>query len=262
MRYMLHAMRLNLRSAAQYRASFLMATASQLVMTLGDLIAVLVLMERFTGVGQWLPGEILFFFGMMQVCFALVDFLARGITSFPPLVASGRFDAMLLRPRRLLAQVAFSEMDPRRLGILLVGGAAMLMGSAQLRLAWTAADILLLTVAVAGSFLLITGLFLIEATVSFFSVRSIEMVNVVTYGGRTACQYPVDIYPAPLKTLFMYVAPFGLCMHLPVSFLLGKPLLDCPRWAAYLAPLTGAAFFLIMTLVWRVGVRHYRSTGS
>lgn len=262
MRYMLHAMRLNLRSAAQYRASFLMATASQLVMTLGDLIAVLVLMERFTGVGQWLPGEILFFFGTMQVCFALVDFLARGITSFPPLVASGRFDAMLLRPRRLLAQVAFSEMDPRRLGILLVGGAAMLMGSAQLHIHWTAAKIALMLLSAAGSFMLIVGLFLIEATVSFFSVRSIEMVNVVTYGGRTACQYPVDIYPPFLRTLFMYVAPFGLCMHLPVSYVLGKPILALPPWAIFLAPLTGVIFFLIMTLVWRIGVRHYRSTGS
>lgn len=262
MKYMLHAMRLNLRSAAQYRASFLMATASQLVMTLGDLIAVLVLMERFTGLGQWQPGEILFFFGMMQVCFALVDFFARGITSFPPLVASGRFDTMLLRPRRLLVQVAFSKMDPRRLGIIMVGAAAMLMASAQLHIRWTAANIALMLISAAGSFLLIVGLFLIEVTVSFFSVRSIEMVNVITYGGRTACQYPVDIYPSFLRTLFMYVAPFGLCMHLPVSVLLDKPLLDCPVWAAYLAPLTGAAFFLIMTLVWRVGVRHYRSTGS
>ena len=262
MRYMIHAMHLNLRSAAQYRASFLMATASQLVMTLGDLIAVLVLMERFTGLGQWQPGEILFFFGVMQVTFALVEFLARGITSFPPLVSSGRFDAMLLRPRRLLTQVACSQMDPRRLGVMIVGAAAMALASARLHILWTAEKAALLILAVLGSFLLLTGLFLIEATVSFFSVKSIEMINVVTYGGRTACQYPVDIYPAPLRTLFMYVAPFGLCMHLPVSVLLGKPLLDVPVWAAYLAPLTGGVFFLIMTLVWRVGVRHYRSTGS
>ena len=262
MKYMLHAMRLNLRSAAQYRASFLMATLSQLVMTLGDLLAVLVLMERFTGLGQWTPGEILFFFGVMQVTFSLVEFLARGVTDFPPQVGSGKFDAMLLRPRGLLTQVACSQLDPRRLGIMIVGLAAMVMASAKLHIAWTLGKIVLLLVAVVGSFLLLTGLFLIEATAAFFSVKSIEMINVVTYGGRTACQYPVDIYPGPLRTLFTWVAPFGLCMHLPVSFLLGKPMMDVPLWAAYIAPLTGAAFFLIMTVVWKIGVKHYRSTGS
>lgn len=262
MKYLLHAMGVNLRSAAQYKASFLMATASQLVMTLGDLLAVLVLMERFTGLGQWTPGEILFFFGVMQVTFALVEFLARGITSFPPLVGSGRFDAMLLRPRGLLLQVAASQLDPRRVGVMIAGFLAMGMASAQLRIVWTVGRVVLLLVSVAGSFLLLTGLFLIEATVSFFSVKSIEMINVVTYGGRTACQYPIDIYPGPLRTLFTWVAPFGLCMHLPVSVLLGKPLMAVPLWAAYAAPLTGAAFFLIMTGVWHIGVKHYRSTGS
>ena len=262
MRYLFHAMGMNLRSAAQYKASFLMATASQLVMTLGDLLAVLVLMERFTGLGQWSPGEILFFFGVMQVTFALVEFLARGVTSFPPLVGSGRFDAMLLRPRGLLLQVVASQMDPRRLGVMIVGFVAMVMASAQLHIVWTVGKLLLLVVSVLGSFLLLVGLFLIEATVSFFSVKSIEMINVVTYGGRTACQYPIDIYPGPLRTLFTWVAPFGLCMHLPVSVLLGKPLMDVPLWAACAAPLTGAAFFLIMAMIWHIGVKRYRSTGS
>lgn len=38
---------------------------------------------------------------------------------------------------------------------------------------------------------------------------------------------------------------------------------DWPAWTAYLAPLAGAMFFLLMALVWRkVGVKRYCSTGS
>ena len=44
LRYMGHAMGLLLRSAMQYRASFLMQTLSQAVMTGGDLLAVAVLL--------------------------------------------------------------------------------------------------------------------------------------------------------------------------------------------------------------------------
>ena len=53
LRYMGHAMGLLLRSAMQYRASFLMQTLSQAVMTGGDLLAVAVLLGRFTRLGPW-----------------------------------------------------------------------------------------------------------------------------------------------------------------------------------------------------------------
>ena len=65
LRYMGHAMGLLLRSAMQYRASFLMQTLSQAVMTGGDLLAVAVLLGRFTRLGPWSGPEILFFFGVM-----------------------------------------------------------------------------------------------------------------------------------------------------------------------------------------------------
>lgn len=262
MRYGLHAMRMLLRSATQYRASFLMQTFAQLIMTGGDLLAVLVLMGRFTNLGQWTAGEILFFFGVMQVTFALCECFGRGISNFSYYVGGGEFDTMLLRPRGLLTQVILNRADPRRLGCIIVGMAALLTAQARLGLVWTAEKALVLLSSVLGSFMMLMGLFLIEATVSFFSVRSIEMVNVLTYGGRTACQYPVDIYPRPLRLLFTYVAPFALCMHLPVSYVLDKPLMAWPLWQIVLAPMAGVAFFIVMALVWRVGVRHYRSTGT
>lgn len=262
MRYLTHALRILLRSATQYRASFLMQAVSQLIMTGGDLLAVLVLMDRFTHMGRWTPPEVLFFFGVMQVCFALVECFGRGISTFAGYIGSGDFDAMLLRPQPLLLQVVAARLDPRRIGGILVGVSALVLASVKLRLVWTAQKALLLLIGGLGGMLLILGLFLIEATFSFFSVRSIEMVNVLTYGGRQTCQYPVDIYPGPIRLLFTWVAPFALCLHLPVSFILERPMLDVPLYCACLAPLSGAVFFLLMSAVWYRGVRHYRSTGT
>lgn len=262
MRYVLHSMKMLLRSALQYRSSFLMQTLSQFIMTGGDLLAVLVLMDRFAHLGHWEPPEILFFFGVMQVIFALTEFLGRGITVFATYVGSGEFDTFLLRPQPLLLQTLSARIDPRRTGGILAGGAALVMASVNLSLRWTLQKAVLLLLSMTGSLLLLLGLFLIEATVSFFSVRSIEMVNVLTYGGREACQYPVDIYPKPLQMLFTWVAPFALCMHLPVSWIIGKPLMNIPVWQVFAAPMAGAAFFLVMVRVWYWGVRHYRSTGT
>ena len=47
-----------------------------------------------------------------------------------------------------------------------------------------------------------------------------------------------------------------------ISHVLGKPLFDVPMALVWLAPLAGPVFFLLMTRVWYIGVKHYRSTGT
>ena len=262
MRYMIHAVKMLFKSAMQYRASLLMQVIAQFVMTGGEMLAVVVLLSRFQLVGHWGAGEIMFFFGVMQATFALTEMLGRGVTSFAWFVQRGDFDALILRPRPLLLQVMVSQLDPRRMGGILVGMIAMLVAGTRLNIQWTLLKALLLMEVVLGSMLLLLGLFMIEATVSFFSVKSIEMVNVLTYGGRSACQYPVDVYPGVLRFLFTYLAPFALCMHWPVSYVIGAPMVQLPVWGYFLTPMAGAAFFAIMVRVWYVGVKHYRSTGT
>jgi ABC-2 type transport system permease protein len=111
------------------------------------------------------------------------------------------------------------------------------------------------------SCLLILGLFMIEAIFSIFSVKSVELVNAITYGGRSACQYPIDVYPLPLRALFTVIAPFALTMHVPASWILDKPLYGWPVWTAFVTPLAGAVVFAVMTALFHLAMRHYRSTG-
>ena len=177
---------------------------------------------------------------------------------------SGEFDTHAGPARgTLLVQVICARLDPRRLGGILVGLCALALAAAGQPIAWSWGKALLLLVSCLGTALLLLGLFLIEATVSFFSVKSIEMVNVLTYGGTRRLPVSGGYLPhGPLRLLFTFVAPFALCMHLPVSWVLDKPLWGASYGAALLAPLAGAVFFGVMVRVWYWGVRHYRSTGS
>ena len=262
MKYVIHAVKMLFKSAMQYRASLLMQVIAQFVMTGGEMLAVVVLLTRFKAVGHWGAMEVMFFFGVMQATFALTELFGRGITSFAWFVQRGEFDALILRPRPLLTQVMVSQLDPRRLGSFSVGVIAVVVAASRLNIQWTLVKVLLLCEVVLGSILLLLGLFMIEATVSFFSVKSIEMVNVLTYGGRSACQYPVDVYPGVLRVLFTYLAPFAMCMHWPVSFVIGQPMMTLPTWGYFLTPLAGVAFFAVMVRIWYIGVKHYRSTGT
>ena len=262
MRYILHAMRMNLRCAAQYRVSFLLQILAQFVMTAGDLMAVLLLMDRFGHMGHWSGYEVMCFFGAMQITFALTECFGRGLSTFSSVIRMGTFDTLLLRPRSLLKQVVLNAADPRRLGSLIVGIAALLVASATLSIPWTIEKVLLLIASIFGTLCVLCALFMLEASYSFFSVQGVELINTLTYGGRQTCQYPIDIYPGPIRLLFMWVAPIALCLHLPLSYILDKPIMALPQPVYWLTPVIGPLFFALITLIWRFGVRHYRGTGS
>ncbi|MBR5231735.1 MAG: ABC-2 family transporter protein [Clostridia bacterium] len=258
----LKSCRMLMRSQWQYRLSFFMQTVTQLIMMGTELLAVIFLINRFTNLGQWSGGEILFFFGVIITSFYITETFGRGITHFSPLIEKGSLDTMLIRPRNVLFQVLCSQADPRRLGAILVGLASLAMGCMEAKVSLDFVKVLLLIWSIIGGSALVLGLFMIEATLCFFSVKSIEMINVLTYGGRSTCQYPIDIYPDWLRLLFSVVAPFALTTHIPAAYILGKPLWNTGLAVAFLAPLSGFAFLFIMVLLFYQGLKHYRSTGS
>ena len=252
-----------LKSQLQYPASFIMQTLAQLVMEGGEMLAVILIVDRFDHLNQWTPGDLYFFFGVMSVTFYLTEFLGRGVTgNFPGMVRSGQLDTLLLRPRGVLTQVLCSAIDPRRVACIAVGTAALIMGSNMARVEWTVFKVLALCESILLGTLLVLGLFLIEAVFCIYSVKSVELVNALTYGGRSACQYPIDIFPRPLRMLFTMAAPFALTLHVPAAYILGKPLYGWPAWTAFVTPLAGAAAFWILYAVFQKAMRFYRSTGS
>ena len=257
------SMAILIKSQLQYPVSFLLQTLAQLVMEGGEMLAVVLLIDRFDRLNQWGPGDLYFFFGLMSVCFYLTEIFGRGITgNFPSLVRTGQLDTILVRPRGILTQVLCSAADPRRIACIAVGTVSLVIGSRMSAVSWSAVKVLLLAESIFFSFWLLLGLFMVEAILCIHSVKSVELANALTYGGRSACEYPSDIFPRPLRTLFTVVAPFALVMHVPASAILDKPLFGWPTWAAFAAPLSGAAVFGVMYLLFRKAMRFYRSTGS
>ena len=252
-----------LKSQLQYPASFIMQTLAQLVMEGGELLAVILIVDRFDSLNQWMPGDLYFFFGMMSVTFYLTEFLGRGVTgAFPSMVRSGQLDTLLLRPRGVLTQVLCSAIDPRRVACIAVGTAALILGSKMAGVEWTLLKALALSESILLGVMLVLGLFLIEAVLCIHSVKSVELTNALTYGGRSACQYPIDIFPGSLRVLFTVIAPFALTLHVPAAYILGKPLYGWPAWTAFVTPLAGAAAFWMLYAVFQKAMKFYRSTGN
>lgn len=255
----------NIRGQLQYRVSFIFdVLATALVTALGFGTIALVL-QRFNNIAGWTVFEIAFLFGMAESAFGVMDLIFSGFDPqfFGRKVRLGVFDQMLLRPVNIIAQVLGSQFVLRRFGRIIQGGIILFIAINQLQIQWTPAKVLLLPVVFISLVFFFGGLFIFGATFSFWTIDSIEIINIFTYGGTEMIQYPMNIYPNFLRSFFTYILPAIFLLYYPALFILDKPdPLGMPPFSAFLAPLVAALIFIGAYLFWGYGLRFYQSTGS
>ena len=90
-----------------------------------------------------------------------------------------------------------------------------------------------------------------------------EVASAFTYGGNTLTQYPLTIYPTEVVKVLTFVVPVAFVNWYPALFILDRSdPFGFPSWLQFASPLAAAVVLGATALVWRTGVRHYRSTGS
>jgi ABC-2 type transport system permease protein len=170
---------------------------------------------------------------------------------------------MLLKPVNIYLQVFGSEFLLRRLGRILQGLVVLALAIANLDIVWTAGKLLYLPVVIAGMVCFFGGLFIVGATITFWTIESIEVINIFTYGGNEMMSYPMHIYPEWMRQFFTFIVPGIFMNYYPALYILGKPdPFGMPGFAPWLAPFVGLGVLAISLRFWRFGIAHYQSTGT
>ncbi len=256
----LHYLGISIRAQMQYRASFVMMTIGFFFTTVIEFLGIWAMFARFGSLQGWSLAEIALFYSVINMAFALTEMFARGLDTFPNLVKSGDFDRLLLRPRSTLLQVLGSEVSLMRLGRILQALPIMLWGAHTVGVVWSPGKALLLIGATAGGTCLFVGLFLLQASMSFWTIESLEIANILTHGGTQTAQYPLDIYRPWFRIFFTFVVPLACANILPLNVILQRP--GATPLLGALSPCLGLLFLGVAMLAWGQGVRRYCSTGS
>jgi ABC-2 type transport system permease protein len=254
----------SVRGQFSYAGTLAMMSFGQFLITIIEFFGVWALFHRFGHIAGWSLGEVALFYGLVSVTFAIGDTVTRGFDVFGSVfVRTGAFDRLLLRPRSLTLQLLGYELRLTRVGRMTQGIGVFAWGATATQFAFTPAAVAILGFAMVGGVALFSGLFVMQATLSFWTVESLEAVNIFTYGGEAAGQYPMDVYAGWFRNFLTFVVPIGCVTYLPMLAAMGRAdPLGAPGWALPLAPLAGFAFLGAALFIWRFGVRHYTSTGS
>ncbi|MDR2514409.1 MAG: ABC-2 family transporter protein [Christensenellaceae bacterium] len=251
-------LRMVVKSMLQYRANLVLLTIGQLLSVAGYFAGIALLFARFGSLDGWSFGEVALCFGVVTAAWSLTECFARGFDVFQSTVRRGEFDRVLLRPRGTILQILGGNFEFTRLAKLLWAFAVLGVGVTQSGVEWSALRGLTLALMVLSGFLIFSGVFILGASVCFWTVEGLEFINIFTDGGRELAAYPLTIYTRWIRRFFTFILPFGCFNYLPLLYVTGRS----ANGLYALTPLFALAFLLPCLLMWRSGVRHYQSTGN
>ncbi|MFC0533880.1 ABC transporter permease [Phytohabitans kaempferiae] len=251
------------RSLASYRASFVLELCTNVLATVMDLLTVLVLFRVSRTLGGFTLREALLVVGISSCAFATADLAVGNIERIKFYVRTGLLDAVLVRPLGALPQLLLMDLPLRKISRSVFGTGVLVVAAATADIDWTPARVALVVVAPLAGVVFFAAIFVVSAAVAFWWVETGEIGNAFTYGGRDFTSYPVTVYSGWFRRLFAYGLGFAFVAYYPALAILGRTdPLGLPAWAGYVAPAVAVVAATAAAVVWRVGIRHYRSTGS
>ncbi len=260
MKLYLRYMSILLKCQMEYKTSFILLSIGQFFIPFLVFASILFLFQRFPHIGGWSLYEVALCYSVIHIAFSISECFARGFDSFKSIIINGDFDRILLRPRSTVIQVLGSRFEFTRVGRLVQSLFVFIFALNNLSIVWNPLKIVTLLLMILSGIFILSGIYILGATLCFWTIEGLEVINILTDGGREISQYPLSIYQEWIKKFFTFVIPFGTVNYLPLMFVLDK--VEGNGTFHMLSPLLGMLFIVPCILIWLYGVKHYQSTGS
>lgn len=185
-----------------------------------------------------------------------VQMLFREVYRFRPLIVSGNFDLILLKPFNSLFRVLLGGMDVIDLIMMIPFSAGLVylitkLGALSLLNVISYILLLVNALMIAGAFhiaVLALGILTTEIDNTIMLYRDLTRLGTV----------PVDIYKEPVRGILTFIIPVGVMMTYPAKALMG--FLSWP--IVLISFLMGIFLFYLSLRFWRYALSKYTSASS
>lgn len=249
---------INLKAQMQYKLSLFMTSFGQFLTAFATYFSLDFVLRQVNAVDRFTYGQTALCFAVIMVAFSLGEAVGGGLAVFPRMVNQGEFDRILTRPRNPVLQIIVPNFDFTRVGLFLQGLLVLALAIPVSGIVWTPLRVLTLVLMLLCGSVLFFCLFLFKASFCFFTMNSLDFLNIFTYGARQFGRYPFSVYGKTILYLLTFVIPLALVQYWPLLYLIGEK--TGPLYV--LTPLLSLLFILPCWALFRFGIRHYKSAGS
>lgn len=251
------------RARAEYRFGFISGLFSNFYCYFITFAIFWVLTNRFNTIGGWGFADLSVLYGLNLLTYAIsgtliwytVYHLGREITT-------GGLDRFLTRPLGILGQLICQRFGDTFIGQIVVTLVFLVTAFIKLVDTFTPLTIIYIVLAIISGVLIQTGGMILIGSISFWTMRSSEIGDIVYYDIRSLTEYPLVIYPKWIKIILTYVFPWAFINYYPALIILGKESTKLDIALGWLSPLVGITFLSIALLVFNKGLKRYAGAGS
>lgn len=238
----------NLRSALEYRSSFVMQAVLMALNNLAFLCFWVVFFSRFRSVRGWELEDVALLFGISAAGYGTCVIALGGTFELARRIAAGDLDSWLARPRPVWLQGGLSSLQVAGFGDLASGVLLfVLAGHPTPQRAAAFVAMALASGTVLASFAILVGSLAFLGRMEDASLQLIH--SLVSFG-----MYPPPLFSGGARLLLFAAIPAGLFSYVPAELV--------REWSwgkAGLLLLGITALVAVTTVAWRAGLARYES---
>ena len=123
---------------------------------------------------------------------------------------------------------------------------------------WNIEKFITLICMLISSIVIFLSIFILTASYCFFTVKGLEVRNVLTDGSKHMAQYPIGIFKKGFVMFFTVIIPFGFVNYYPLLYILGQ----ANNKLLIISPLITIIYLIPSIIIFYRGVKKYSSVGS
>ena len=235
---------------------------SDLVLNGAAVAAVLLLAERFNGIGAWTKPEIIFMLGYALLATALPNTVfSYNVLYISRRIGRGQLDHLLIQPRPLWMALLTEGFAPFSDSIAILPGLG-LMYWALSRLSLSISPLWVATLALnlLASATIVLSFQFLWGSLAFWAPRAAEEINSSSLLLMTQLKsFPLTGVGAVLLGGLLTVVPVGFVAWFPCRALLQ---IDPNHSGALITPLAASVLAAFAAVIFRKGMYHYGRSGS
>ncbi|OHA83270.1 MAG: hypothetical protein A2937_03920 [Candidatus Yonathbacteria bacterium RIFCSPLOWO2_01_FULL_47_33b] len=213
--FALYALKKNIQSSAELRASFLMNVVGMTINNTAFIILWVFFVKSVGVIGGWTAADIVGLQGFTALCYGLTFSFGAGIQRLPDYVATGAFDRFMLSPKNLLLRIVTSSFSASAVGDIVFG--VICLGIYGILIHASIAQALLIFLLVILSTVLFFSVTIVIYSVSFLFTDASSVVNGLFEMFLTPALFHGGAFQGAMRAVFMFVIPALLIGTIPVE---------------------------------------------
>jgi len=207
-------------------------------------------------IAQYTALQAMFFYLTYNIVDTTTQLFFREVYRFRPMIVSGDFDLVLVKPINPLFRALAGGADPLDL-FMLVPYIGALAYTAHLLRIITITNVSVYMLLLLNGILIAAGFHILVLALAILTTEidhAIMIYRDLTSMGRV----PVEIYRDPLRSILTFVVPVGIMMTFPAKAFLGLLSFRTIAFSCFL----GVAFVSVCYRVWKYSLSRYSSASS